>query len=200
MQVRERPWTYHYRVGQLSDASVISRARRSDTEEGMAWCQTTPLTDAPGGKGTSQASVPDLCSREAENPFHRLMHWVAEARSHRVICLVLGIWLLNGFDLAFTILSYEQGVLHEENPVARHMLEQGTASMILFKIGLVLIGSYPLLRFRRARITELGSYVILAAYAFLAFRWSTCFELYADTVGHDFNLAGIESLIKTPPQ
>ncbi len=46
------------------------------------------------------------------------MHWVAEARSHRVICLVLGIWLLNGFDLAFTILSHEQGVLHEENPVA----------------------------------------------------------------------------------
>ncbi len=166
----------------------------------MAWCQTTPLSDAPSGNGTPRAPVPNLCSQEAENPFQRLINWVAEARSHRVICLVLGIWLLNGFDLTFTILSHEQGVLHEENPVARHMLEQGTASMVLFKIGLVLIGSYPLLRFRRARVTELGSYVILAAYAFLAFRWSTCFELYADTVGHDINLAGIESLIKTPPQ
>ena len=58
----------------------------------------------------------------------RTAHWVAAARSHRVICLVFGIWLLNGFDLAFTVLSHEQGVLHENNPVARWLLQNGPAS------------------------------------------------------------------------
>lgn len=128
----------------------------------------------------------------------RLVHWLAEARSHRVICLVAGIWLLNGFDLTFTILSYEQGLLHEENPLARHMLQYGTASVILFKIGLVLIGSYPLLRFRRARITELGTYVILAAYALLALHWSACYEVYAGSGANNFNLAAIESFNNAP--
>jgi hypothetical protein len=127
----------------------------------------------------------------------RLVHWVAEARSHRVICLVLGIWLLNGFDLAFTILAHDHGILNEENPLARHMLKNGTMSVVLFKIGLVLIGSYPLLRFRRARITELGSYVIIVAYAFLAFRWSMCFDLYAATVTGPIDYAELQRLIRT---
>ncbi len=129
----------------------------------------------------------------------RFVHWAVDARSHRVICLLLGIWLLNGFDLTFTILSHKHGMLQEQNPVARHMLQHGTASIVLFKIGLVLIGSYPLLRFRRARITELGSYVILAAYAFLAFRWSTCFELYAATVPDGSHFPSVEGLIGAGP-
>ncbi len=141
------------------------------------------------------------CSRAAAHrPWRRFIHWAAEARSHRVICLVLGIWLLNGFDLTFTILSHEQGMLHEENPVARHILQYGTASIVLFKIGMVLIGSYPLLRYRSVRITELGSYVILAVYAFLAVRWATCFEVYADTVSGGVDLAGIQAILETAPQ
>ncbi len=107
----------------------------------------------------------------------------------------MGIWLLNGFDLAFTVLAHEQGMLHEQNPLARFMLDNGTASIILFKIGLVLIGSYPLLRFRQARISELGSCLIFAAYVFLAIRWSTCFELYTAASGGQIDLAEIGPLI-----
>jgi hypothetical protein len=114
--------------------------------------------------------------------------------------LVFGIWLLNGFDLTFTVLSHQQGVLHEENPLARHMLQYGTTSIVLYKIGLVLIGSYPLLRFRRARITELGTYVILAAYAFLAIHWATCYELYAVSATDTVDLATLENLVGAPPQ
>ncbi len=119
----------------------------------------------------------------------RLIDWVVEARAHRVICLVLGIWLLNGFDLAFTILSHDQRLLHEENPLARYMLGYGTASIVLFKVGLVLVGSYPLLRFRTARITELGSFVILIAYGLLAVHWAECYALYDFTALHNIELA-----------
>lgn len=113
-----------------------------------------------------------------ETWFTRLSDWVAQSRAHRVICLVMGIWMLNIFDLTLTLMSHEQGLLHEGNPLARHLLQSGTLAIVLFKIGLVAIGSYPLLRFRRARITELGSYVILFAYAYLAIHWSMCYEQY----------------------
>jgi len=166
----------------------MSCAGWTDTDCGMSWCPTTQLSDADGGTGTRRRWAT------------RFLHWAADARSHRVICLVLGIWLLNAFDLTFTVLSHQQGVLHEGNPLARHMLQSGTSSIVLYKIGLVLIGSYPLLRFRRARITELGTYVILAAYAFLSIHWATCYELYATTATDKINLAGIEILMSAPPQ
>ncbi len=124
----------------------------------------------------------------------QIMHWAVDARSHRVICLVLGVWLLNGFDLTFTILSHQQGVLHEENPLARHMLQYGTTPMILFKTGLVLVGSYPLLRFRTARITEMAAFLVLVAYVLLAIRWSTCYELYTLTAPSAADLVGIEAI------
>ncbi len=130
----------------------------------------------------------------------RLVNWVAEARSHRVICLVLGIWLLNGFDLTFTILSHRHGLLQEANPVAGFMLSNGTASIILFKIGLVLIGSYPLLRFRRVRLSELAAFLVLAAYVLLAVRWSTCFEIYAGMTPSHLDLADLEYLRRASPQ
>jgi hypothetical protein len=165
----------------------MSPTGKSDTE-GMAWCSTPQLSDA-------------VCRPDARRRWlARFFNWVAEARSHRVICLVLGIWLINGFDLAFTIISHEQGMLHEENPLARHMLQHGTASIMLYKIGLVLIGSYPLLRFRTARITELGAYVILVAYAILAIHWSTCYEFFSLTATNDVGLADIETLGGSPPQ
>jgi hypothetical protein len=124
----------------------------------------------------------------------RVLEWAVEARSHRVILLVLGIWLLNAFDLAFTVLAFQQGMLHEENPVARYMLSHGISSIMLFKIGLVLVGSYPLLRFRTARVTELGSMVILIAYAMLAMHWSECVELYSITISQGANIAELAQL------
>ncbi len=127
--------------------------------------------------------------------FDQLVHWVAAARSHRVICLVAGIWLLNAFDLMLTVLAHQQGLLQEENPIARHLLQTGVPSIVLFKIGLVLIGSYPLLRFRAARITELGTLVILVASALLAVHWSECYELYTLAATHDIQLAGIVEMI-----
>jgi len=141
------------------------------------------------------ASAPETI-RPDPHPDHwyaRLVDWVAGSRSHRVLCLVAGIWLLNGFDLVLTVLAHQQGLLHEENPLARWILALGTPSIVLFKIGLVLIGSYPLLRFRQARITELGTLVILVAYAFLAVHWSECYELYTLTAGDTVYIAEVQS-------
>ncbi|UCF32283.1 MAG: hypothetical protein JSV78_08090 [Phycisphaerales bacterium] len=112
-----------------------------------------------------------------------LADWMASARSHRVICLVAGIWLTNAFDLLLTLLSAKDGLLIELNPIARHMLEEGAFPLVCYKIGLVLIGTYPFLRFRHTRIAELGALTCLCLYAVLAVHWNTCYEVFtlADT-------------------
>lgn len=143
----------------------------------MAFWSLTPTVDAatfaPDGRG----------------PFTRALDWLADSRAHRVLCIVAGIWILNAFDLILTIFAHELGVLHEENPIAQEFLQGGTLSIMLFKIGLVLLGSYPLLRFRSARIAELGALVVMIVYAFLAIRWSTCYELYTLSVNTGFFFA-----------
>lgn len=163
-------------------------------------------TDSVSGSQTSL--LPDATGRQADlvglpvargTWATRFVAWAAASRDHRVICLVMGIWMLNGFDLVFTLLSHKHGLLQEQNPIARFMLGNGTSSIVLFKIGLVLIGSYPLLRFRRLRLAELAAYLVLAAYVFLAIRWSTCFELYAFALSGDIDLAGVDDVEVTAP-
>jgi len=156
-------------------------------------------TDTPCMTSLSTPALSeDFDSRIHERPWYgRFVNWIAEARSHRVICLVIGIWLFNVFDLALTLLAHQQGLLDEENPLARHMLENGTPSIVLFKVGLLMIGTYPLLRFRRARVTELGSYVILVAYALLAVHWRECYELYTITATNHVHVAEIGGLLGT---
>lgn len=133
------------------------------------------------------------------NAWQRFIDWMAASRSHRVLSLVTAIWCLNWFDLVLTLLSYRHGMLHEQNPVARTLLEHGELSIMLYKIGLVLIGSYPLLRFRRARITELGALVILATYAMLAFRWSACVEVYVLSICEPVSMAEIDAVAASVP-
>lgn len=149
----------------------------------MAICPTTPLE-----------AIPAPAASAAATRGTRWVEWAVHSRSRRVILLVLGIWLLNGFDLALTCLAHDQGLLQEGNPVARYFLASGTYSLVLFKVGLVLIGSYPLLRFRKARITELGTLVILFAYASLAFHWRECYELYSITAENNIHMAELGRL------
>jgi len=143
------------------------------------------------------STIPSGTPRALER-HHQFFNWVAESRAHRVVLLVVGIWVLNAFDLLLTLLAHQRGLLQEGSPVARWILGLGTPSVILFKVGLVMIGSYPLLRFRTARITELGTLVILLAYALLAVHWSACYDLYAATIQADQSYAAaVETLGRT---
>lgn len=119
-----------------------------------------------------------IAMRASPHPTQRFARWFVEARAHRVICLVLGVWLINIFDLTLTVIAHRQGILVEQNPLARRLLQDGVMSIILYKVGMVCIGSYPLLRFRTTRIVEIGAVVVLLAYALVAFRWHSCYDVY----------------------
>ena len=132
------------------------------------------------------------CSYRLVRP--RLAQWadtLSQSRAQRVLFLIGVIWILNAFDLILTVTAYQQGLLQEGNPLARYMLQLGMPSIVLFKIGLVWIGSYPLLRYRNARITEMGAFVILIAYTMLAMHWSECYELYTLVAGDDYYMAEV---------
>lgn len=137
-----------------------------------------------GGGGTS--------ARDDWGP--RALAWFVDARSHRVICLVAGIWLINGFDLALTIMAHQQGLLSELNPLARRLLSDGPLWITLYKVGLVLIGTYPLIRFRTTRIAEMGALCVLLAYALLAVHWNTCYELYTLSLTNNVNWAEVQAI------
>ncbi|MGB0716096.1 MAG: DUF5658 family protein [Phycisphaerae bacterium] len=149
---------------------------------------------------TTTAALPQpALAADRNNTWQRFVDWIAASRSHRVLSLVAAIWCLNWFDLVLTILSYRHGMLHEQNPVARQLLEHGELSILLYKVGLVLIGSYPLLRFRTSRITELGALVILGSYALLAFRWSACVEVYVLSICEPVSMAEIDAAAGVVP-
>lgn len=126
--------------------------------------------------------------------WYGFVDWYAASRSHRVVILVLAIWVINSFDLMLTLLSHQQGMLDEENPLANYFLKQGIASLVLYKAGMVLIGSYSLLRFRHTRIAEMGAFIVVMVYALLAVRWQACSELYTLTYNANVHTGEIEAV------
>jgi len=132
------------------------------------------MSPQPTAETAAGASAP-------AHPLRAVLHWLAQARPRRVICLVVGLWILNAFDLLLTLTASRQQLLHELNPVAAHMLSAGEGYLVLYKFGLIAIASYSLLRFRRERITEIGAVLALVMYGFVAVHWRNCYDFYAQT-------------------
>ncbi len=103
---------------------------------------------------------------------------IAAGRGRRVLYLIVGIWILNAFDLLMTIRAHADGVLDEANPIAQAVLPHGTAAMVIFKLGLVALATYSLIRFRRHRCTEVASALVLVAYLGVACQWQLCYDMY----------------------
>ncbi|MCK4659439.1 MAG: hypothetical protein KAV82_07945 [Phycisphaerae bacterium] len=104
--------------------------------------------------------------------------WIVEARSHRVLCFLAGLWTINIFDLALTLIAYRQGLLHETNPIALTILERGPEAVCLFKCVLVAIGSVILFHYRRRLLAEFTAAGLLLIYTLVAVQWKWCYELY----------------------
>lgn len=97
----------------------------------------------------------------------------AEKRARRVVLLLVMLWILNGFDLALTVICTSTPELDrfaEANPIARYFLEQPGA-VISFKLGALAFASTVLFMLRRRVVAELGCWLLCAVYVALAFHW-----------------------------
>lgn len=91
-------------------------------------------------------------------------------RPQRIVFLLIAIWVLNAFDLGFTLFAHRFGFFTELNPVAARMLDSAHL-LAAYKGGLLVAGSAILLSLRRHAIAELGCWFLLASYVYVACRW-----------------------------
>ena len=108
--------------------------------------------------------------------------WVLERlrapRSRRVFLLLIAVWIINGFDLVLTLLAEHDGILHEQNPIARALLDHSALAVALFKVGLVGVATCLLWRCRAYRCTELAAVLAVLVYAVVALQWKACYDNY----------------------
>ncbi len=124
----------------------------------------------------------------------RLVNWVVAARSHRVICLLVGLWVFSVFDAALTILAHRQGMLDESNPIARHILSHSPFAILIYKVVLVSFASYVLAVNRTRLVAELAAGGMLFIYTIVAIQWRLCYELYMLTHGGHVGSGEIDAI------
>lgn len=132
--------------------------------------------------GASERNVEGV-ARLGETP-RQAWKWITSTRSRRVICLLLCVWIINGFDLVLTVLAQRTGMLHEENPIARAVLAHGEGAIFAFKVLLVVGASTVLLRCRRHRCSELAVLLVALTYSIVAVQWKLCYDMYELTLTH----------------
>lgn len=100
------------------------------------------------------------------------------ARSRRVALFVFAICVINFFDLVLTMRAHGDGMLHEENPIARSILEIGPMALLIFKMTVIAGAGYVLFSLRRHRCAEIACVLVLVAYIGVAVRWRICYAFY----------------------
>ena len=136
--------------------------------------------------------------------FRKFVNWVVQARSHRVLCLLSGLWLINGFDVTLTVLAHRQGMLHESNPIAAQLLPHGALALLVYKIILVTFASTVLIIYRSRLIAEIAATGTLLIYTLVALQWRLCYELYVlSSTGNphidDIEAVGLSSVLSHMP-
>ncbi len=101
-------------------------------------------------------------------------------RPRRVLLVLAAMWVLNLFDLGFTMIEAGRSHFHELNPVAARFLAKPSYVLAAYKAVLVGLGSAILLGLARRRIAELTAWLLLGVYILVAIRWS----LYYKNLSH----------------
>ncbi|MGE0481127.1 MAG: DUF5658 family protein [Phycisphaerae bacterium] len=103
-------------------------------------------------------------------------------RPRRILIALAAMWVLNIFDLGFTIAESVHGHFVEVNPIAARLLGGPTWLLALYKFSLITFGTVILLSLRKHRIAEWGAWFLFATYLYVGVRWFVYYQgLYTDT-------------------
>lgn len=103
------------------------------------------------------------------------------ARQRRMFYLFIGVWVINLFDLGFTLLANQQGILFEVNPLANHILPWGAVALAIYKLGFMLFGTIILWHYRQFEIAERALWGYGLFCVVLCLQWHL-FYLHADSL------------------
>ena len=125
----------------------------------------------------STVQTPPISHTDAEPPANRRsLRGYRLTRTRRVLWVLAAVWVLNMFDLGFTIVAHVYGHFTELNPIAASMLSGPWYHLATFKFVTLAAGTIILLMLARHKVAELGSWLLLATYVFVAARWYRYFD------------------------
>ena len=102
-------------------------------------------------------------------------------RGYRVLAALAAVWVLSCFDLTLTLWAQADGVLDEQNPLARALLRMGPGAILGFKIATLGLASLVMYHYRAHRFTERAIMLVLVVYAVVAVQWRCCYTMYEIT-------------------
>lgn len=92
-------------------------------------------------------------------------------RPRRILLVLACVWVLNFFDLKYTLMESSRTCFVEMNPIAAWLIRQPDIALVAYKVCLVLLGSSILLAQRHNRLAELGCWFLMATYSGVVLHW-----------------------------
>lgn len=139
----------------------------------------------PAGGARSAAVLPQMPGNAVA------FAWLT--RTRRVLLALLSVWVLNVFDLCFTLRESQYQHFIELNPIAAHLLGGPDHWVIIYKLALLLVGSTILLALRQHSVAELASWFLMAVSVYVGTRWYVYFQCLVDDKYSPFVTAFIGS-------
>ena len=93
-----------------------------------------------------------------------------------MLLLLAAVWVLNAFDLGYTMLESTRQHFVELNPVASALLKGPDHWIVAYKAGLVIGGSSILLALRRFALAEYSCWLLFGAYCYVGGLWSRYYQ------------------------
>jgi Domain of unknown function (DUF5658) len=140
-------------------------------EESDTDCMEVSLSSS--GSSKSQEAAP-AAERSCRTPSSR-RHARSQTGDRRFFWLLVGVWIVNCFDLELTLLAAQQRMLWEVNPVVGQLLPYGPKVLTIYKFGLLGLGTAVLWRFRWHPIARKALWLIAIACVALSLVW---YQLY----------------------
>lgn len=98
-----------------------------------------------------------------------------QRQDRRFVWLLIGVWVVNCFDLELTLLAAQQRMLWELNPVVGRVLPFGPKALTCYKFALLAFGSLILWRYRWHRLATIALWIVAIACIALSLAW---YQLY----------------------
>jgi hypothetical protein len=110
----------------------------------------------------------------------RCFRWLIRPR--RVLLLLTAVWIVNIFDLGYTLLESIRRDFIEVNPLAAKLVGASPEALVVYKAALVVVSSAILLAHRRQRIAELACWFLFAIHLYVGICWARYYEDMLETL------------------
>jgi hypothetical protein len=130
-----------------------------------------PSVRCPRGSTSARSPDPIYHARADELRFGVWLN-----RSRRVLLTLAAVWVISIFDLGYTLSESGTEDFCEANPLAAKLLGGPEQFVVVYKFGLLGVGTLILLMLRRYAVAELACWFLFVFKLYVAVRWYGYFD------------------------